>query len=216
MAQSPFHEHCTRRTRVCSNQRFMFWLMAHPRWPPWTILCCGLSCSGRRVGQDHPGRLKHGPIAKPWAVYKTHPPVLKSVACFQFLGAPKMTPLINFWCALILCKMSQMCHKPAQFVVHWRLFVLFFGSSQLDMIGCQNMAISSLVCRYDTMSMYVNVNVCACIAGICILQVYACICMYVPVCVCKRTFSRVSRPKSLFCVFSQVSLLHVCTCIAGM
>jgi hypothetical protein len=69
---------------------------------PLERLCLGLSCHGSRIVQDHSGRLKLGPIALPRALYKTHPLVLKLEAYFQCVGAPKMTPLINFRYAAIL------------------------------------------------------------------------------------------------------------------
>ncbi len=92
VAQSPSHARCTRRTRVCWYRIFFFGLIWHPSWPPWTKSCKVLSCNGRRIGQDHPDRLKLGPMALPRALYRTYSRVLKSDAHFQFSGAPKMTP----------------------------------------------------------------------------------------------------------------------------
>ena len=96
VAQSPSHERCTRRTRGRWNRVTKFGLTVPPSWPPWTISCCGLSCHGRRIGQDHRGRLKPGPMALPRALCKTHPRVPKSEAQFEFSGAPKVTPSMKF------------------------------------------------------------------------------------------------------------------------
>ena len=64
------------------------WFCKNRRWD--------MSCHGRRIGQDHPGRLKLGPMALPRALYRTHPRVLKSEAHCQFSGVPKMPPRWTF------------------------------------------------------------------------------------------------------------------------
>jgi hypothetical protein len=51
---------------------------------------------------------------------------------FQFSGAPKMTPWMNFRYAIMLWPTSQMLHTPAQFVGHGRMLNVFFGSSQTE------------------------------------------------------------------------------------
>ena len=94
--------------------------------------CRASTCNGRRIGQDHPGKLKLGPMALPRAVYRTYSRVLKSDAHFQFAGAPKMTPWMNFRYATMLWPTSQMLHTPAQFVGHGRMLNVFFGSSQTE------------------------------------------------------------------------------------
>ena len=53
----------------------------------------GLSCNGRRIGQDDPHMLKHGPIDLWRAFCKKHLRLLESDNYFQFYGVPKMTPI---------------------------------------------------------------------------------------------------------------------------
>jgi hypothetical protein len=71
-------------------------------------------------------------MALPRALYTTYTRVLKSDAHFQFSGAPKMTPWMNFRYATMLWPTSQMLHTPAQFVGHGRMLNVFFGSSQTE------------------------------------------------------------------------------------
>ena len=59
--------------------------------------CWDLSCHGRRIGQEHPGRLKLGLLVVLAALYKVRQSLLKSDIYFWFSGAPKMTqrPVFN-------------------------------------------------------------------------------------------------------------------------
>ena len=50
-----------------------------------------LSCHGRGIGQDHPGKLKRGPMALLRALYKIHPRELKSMLIFRLLGRQRWT-----------------------------------------------------------------------------------------------------------------------------
>ena len=43
-----------------------------------------------------------------------------------------MALLLNFQYVIIWWHMDKNCNKPAKFVCHWLLLILFFGSSQTD------------------------------------------------------------------------------------
>ena len=74
-------------------------------------------------------------------------------------------------------KWMEKCQKPAQFVAHWWLIVLFFGSCQTDhwlpRYGCFKFWVVGM-CRY------VHVYVCMCMYH----KVYAGICRYTNGCAC--------------------------------
>ena len=58
--------------------------------------CWDLSCHGRRIGQEHPGRLKLGLLVLLTALYKVQWRLLKSDIHFWFSGAPKNEPQDRF------------------------------------------------------------------------------------------------------------------------
>jgi hypothetical protein len=151
-----------------------------------------------------------------------------------------MTPSINFEVPSYSGKEVN-CAINQHDLSGTAIYSFCFFARRNRLIGCRDMAISSLVpvcwgiacmcvyvcvcmCMYLLVSacmilcacMCMYVHVCACIAGMSMYCRYVHVCMYMPVCVFERIFSQVWRRKSLFHVVLHVGPLHVCACIAGM
>ena len=77
-------------TASCVVQKAFLWVLQNtPLQVNW---CEGLSCNGRRIGQDVPNRLKRGTIDL-WRVFcKKHLRLLESENYFQYCGVPKLIP----------------------------------------------------------------------------------------------------------------------------
>ena len=111
---------------------FQVWTSCFSGTRFWANRCWDRSCHGRRIGQEHPGRLKLGLLVVLAALYKVHQSLLKSDIYFWFSGAPKKSLRAVFQSWAIWWLMGQLHHKLAQFVGHGRLLNLFFGSSQTE------------------------------------------------------------------------------------